>query len=107
MDKAIQEVVDCIINSKEYQECLKIKQKMDKNEDIKSRVNKIKKLQKEYLRTNSLEIEEQLKRLEEELNEIPLYVIYNQNLEIVNQKINYVQEEINDYFYKLFNKKDY
>lgn len=107
MDKAIKEVIDCIINSKEYQECLKIKEKMKDNEDINTRVNKIKKLQKEYLKTNSLEIEEELKRVEEELNRIPLYAIYNQNLEIVNQKISYVQEEINDYFYKLFNEKDY
>lgn len=107
MDKAIKEVVDCIIQSPEYQDCLKIKEKMDKNEDIKSRITKIKRLQKEYMRTNSIEVENELIRIEKELNEIPLFVIYSQKLEIVNEKINYVREELNDYFYKLFNEKNY
>ena len=104
MNNAIKEVVDCIINSSEYQECLRIKKLMDENTDIKERISKIKVLQKKYLRNNDPDVEKELNTLETELNEIPIYYEYNQKLELVNQKINYVTEEINDYFYRLFNE---
>ena len=105
VNKAIQDIVDCIKNSPEYIECLEIKKKMAKNEDITKRISKIKLLQKKYIRTMSSEVEKELRILEDELNQIPIYVIYNQKLSIVNEKINYVSEEINDYFYKLFNEE--
>ena len=104
MDNAISEVVKCIIDSPEYQECLRIKKQMDDNTDIKERINKIKILQKKYLRSNDPDIEIELNKLENELNDIPIYYEYNKKLEIVNQKINYVTDEINDYFYKLMNE---
>lgn len=40
----------------------------------------------------------------EALNEIPLFVTYNQNLEVVNQKLQMIQEEFNDYFDSKLNK---
>ena len=40
----------------------------------------------------------------EELFNIPIYKIYLDNLEVVNQKIDYVKDSLNDYFYKLFNE---
>lgn len=104
MDKAISDVVDCIVHSFEYQECKRMQKQMEDNEEIRARIKKIKDLQKKYLRTNDLEVEKELKTLEQELNEIPIYSIYNQKLELVNQKINYVTDEINDYFYRLLNE---
>ena len=104
MNKAISDVVQCILDSPEYQDCLRIKKLMEENEEVNSRIKKIKVLQKKYLRTNDLDVEKELKTLEDELNEIPIYYEYNQKLELVNQKINYVTEEINDYFYKLMNE---
>lgn len=103
MNNKIDEVIKCIIDSPEYKECIELKNKMKLNKEITSRVNEIKVLQKKYLRTNALDVKERLDLLEKELYEIPIYVIYNQKLEVVNQMINYVNEEINDYFYKLFN----
>ena len=105
MDKALQDVVNCIINSPEYIECLEIKKKMNSNEDITNRIKRIKLLQKKLLRIDSIELEEELKRIEKELNEIPIYVLYNQKLSIINEKISYVNDEINDYFYKLLNEE--
>lgn len=102
MDKAISDVVDAIVNSSEYQECIAIKKRMEDNDEITMRIKKIKMLQKKYLRTNDLEVEKELKELEEELLEIPIYYEYNKRLEIVNQKIQYVTDEMNDYFSKLF-----
>lgn len=63
----------------------------------------IKNLQKKYVKTNSDEVLRELKELEEKLNSIPIYVIYMQHLEKVNEKINFVRDELNDYFDKLFN----
>ena len=103
MDKAIDEVINCIINSPEYIECLDIKKKMDNNTEIIDMIKQVKLLQKKYLRTNSLEVKEKLDELESKLNEIPIYYIYNKKLEIVNEKINYVKDELNDYFDKLLN----
>ncbi len=104
MNNAIKEVVDCIINSSEYQDCLRIKKLMDENTEIKERISRIKVLQKKYLRSNDPDVEKELNTLENELNEIPIYYEYNQKLELVNQKINFVTEEINDYFYRLLNE---
>ena len=36
---------------------------------------------------------------------IPLYSIYNQKLNVINEKISYVNDELNDYFYKLLNEE--
>jgi len=105
MDKALTDLINCIVNSKEYIDCIEIKKKMESNEDINSRIKRIKVLQQKSLRTPSIEIEEELKTLEKELNDIPLYVMYNQNLSLVNEKISFINDELNDYFYKLLNDK--
>lgn len=91
------------MNSKDYKSCIEIKKKMSANKELVQLVEKIKKLQKEYVRSNDLKIIEELKRLEDELNEIPIYVVYMQHLERVNQMINYVKDELNDYFYDVLN----
>ena len=105
MDKALTDLINCIVNSKEYIDCIEIKKKMESNEDINSRIKRIKVLQQKSLRTPSIEIEEELKTLEKELNDIPLYVMYHQNLSLVNEKISFINDELNDYFYKLLNDK--
>ena len=103
--KAIDDITSTIINSFEYQECLKIKERMSNNKDITDVLNKIKILQKKYVRSNYDKfIKKELDELEEKLNSIPIYNIYLQNLEIVNDKIEYVKDSLNDYFYHLFNK---
>lgn len=103
MDNAIKEVVECIKNSSECKDCLKIKKQMNENEELKEKVSKIKELQKSYLRTLDSNYKEKLDVLEKELNDIPLYSVYNQKLELVNEKINYVVDEVNEYFYNLLN----
>ena len=40
---------------------------------------------------------------EQELNEIPIYAEYSNNLEVVNNMINLVKDELNDYFYHVLN----
>ena len=102
---ALEEVILCITNSLEYQKCLTIKEKMGKNEELMSMIRKVKELQKKYVKSHYDEnIKKELDDLESQLNEIPIYVVYLQNLEIVNEKIEYVKDSLNDYFYQLFNE---
>ena len=78
---------------------------MDSNEDIKSLVRNIKSLQKKYINTNNINIKKELDMLEKQLEEIPIYHIYLQNLEKVNEMINYTKDELNNYFDLLLNEK--
>ncbi len=103
MNKELEEVINIIINSDDYKRCIQLKEKMSTNKEICELVDKIKVLQKKYVRENGEEVLEELKLLEERLNEIPIYVIYMQHLEKVNEMINYVKDELNDYFYKVLN----
>ena len=104
LSNSIDDLVDYIINTKEYKDCIKYKKEMENDKDIIDKVNNIKRLLKEYVRSNDSSIKEKLDLLENELNDIDLYIKYNQNLEVVNQMINYVKEELNDYFYNLLNE---
>ena len=104
LSNSIDELVNYITSTKEYKNCIKYKELMDEDNNIKELVSKIKKLQKEYVKSNNDDIKKELDKLEDELNNIDTYVIYNQNLEVVNNMINYVKEDLNDYFYNLFNK---
>ena len=102
--KSLNEVIDCIKESPEYKECIKIKEQMDSNEELVELINKVKELQKKYIRSNyDSNIKKELDKYESKLKEIPIYNIYLTKLEEVNKKIDYVKDSLNDYFYKLFN----
>ncbi len=104
MNEALNEVINTIINSDDYKKCIELKNTMSSNEELVSLIEKIKKLQKKYVNTNDQEILVELEKLEEELNNIPIYVIYMQYLEKVNEKIEFVKDELNNYFYEVLNK---
>ena len=104
MNEALNEVINTIINSDDYKKCIELKNTMTYNEELVSLIEKIKKLQKKYVNTNDQEILVELKKLEEELNNVPIYVIYMQYLEKVNEKIEFVKDELNNYFYEVLNK---
>lgn len=103
--KALDEVIYYITDSKEYKLCLELKDRMSSNSDVNDKIVKIKKLQKEYIKSNYDEAKKQeLDKINEELLKIPIYKVYLDNLEVVNQMIDYVKDSLNDYFYKLFNE---
>lgn len=104
LNKELTGVIDTIINSRDYKACLDIKKKMGENEEVVNLVEKIKKLQKKYVNTNDLKLLQELEKLENRLNDIPIYVVYMQHLEKVNQMINFVKDELNNYFYEVLNK---
>ena len=103
--KALDEVINSITESDEYKTCIELKDRMSKNINITDKINKIKKIQKEYVKSNyDFNIKIKLDKLNNELISIPIYKIYMDNLEIVNEKIDYLKDSLNDYFYKLFNE---
>ena len=104
--KKLDDVILCIKESNEYKNVIDIKKKMDSNEELKKKINDIKLLQKKYVKSNyDSSVKKDLDKLNDELLEVPIYRIYLDNLSIVNEKIEYVKDSLNDYFYNLFNKK--
>lgn len=104
--KVLDEVILCIKESKEYEMCISLKEKMENNEEINKLVNEVKELQKKYVKSNYDEkIKKELDLTNQRLEEIPIYNIYLSNLEKVNEKIDYVKDSLNDYFYKLLNER--
>ncbi len=103
LNRAINELVSTIKQSVEYQDLERIKAKMDENTEIKTLVSKVKELQKKLIKTGDSSIEVELEKVVERLNSIPLYDSYNKRLEIVNRKIEFIKDELNDYFVKVVN----
>ena len=100
----LDEIVKYITNSYSYKKCIELKK--DMNDDlIKGEVNEIKKLQKLYIREKDDDIKDILDEKVNKLNSMPIYSEYNYYLEDVNNMINLVKDELNDYFYELLNKK--
>lgn len=103
---SIDDVIDCIKYSQEYKKCLELQDKMSGNSEITELVKKIKFLQKKYIKSNySSSVKEELDKTNEQLMNIPVYVMYLGYLEKVNYKIEYVKDFLNDYFNKLLNEK--
>lgn len=105
LNNALEDIVLYIKNSEDYKMCIKLKEKMSENKELCDLINQIKDTQKKYVKSNYDDnIKDELDNLENKLNEIPIYVIYMQHLTNVNEKINFVKDELNNYFYKLMNE---
>ena len=106
LNKAVEDLISYIQNTKEYQNCIQYQEQMSHNEEITKLVKEIKTTQKLYVKSNyDSSLEEKLQSLEEELHRIPLYVSYNQELEKVNFMIDSVRDTLNQYFDQLLNKQ--
>ena len=104
VNQAIDEIVNYIKSSSEYKNIISIKSQMCMNDELNSLISSIKSIQKKYVRSEyDSKYKEELDKLNKQLNEIPIYVIYQNNLDVINQKINYIKDTLNDYFYHLFN----
>ncbi len=104
LEKSVKDLKDYIENCPEYIKVLELKNKMEKSSRISKLINEIKDMQKKYVRSGYDEkVGKELKNLEKKLNEIPIYLEYNKNLEKINDMIFVVKEELNEYFYKKIN----
>ena len=107
LSKSIDELVSVVINSKEYQNVIELKKKMNDNKELINLINEVKVLQKKYVKSAyDKKLKEELEIKEKELNSIPIYSIYNENLSIVNEMISLIKDELNNYFYEKLNSKD-
>ncbi len=103
VNKSLEELISYIQSTKEYQDCILIQKKMNLNEEVKSLIEEIKKLQKKYIRSEyDKSVKEELDSLEKRLEEIPIYSVYLEKLEKVNEMISYVEERLNTYFTNLY-----
>ena len=102
----LNKVIDYITNTESYQNTIKLREQMNNNKELNDLIEEIKSLQKKYIKNNSVSIKQELDEKTKELEEYPIYNIYNKNLEEVNQMIDYVNDELNDYFEKVINESD-
>lgn len=100
----LNKIIDYITNSSEYKKCISLKDKMSNNAKLMDKINKVKVLQKKYIKSNDLSIKKELDLLIEDLNNEPLYYNYMNNLEVVNEMISFVNDELNNYFYRVINE---
>ena len=56
VNKALDDIVLCITDSFEFKECIRLKEKMNSNFEIKNLVEEIKKLQKQYVSSEDIEV---------------------------------------------------
>lgn len=102
----LNELVEYIKQTQEYKNIIHIKEQMNNNKELLTLIKELKLIQKEYIKTNysNKKIKEELDNKRKKLTSIPIYNEYIYNLEKVNEKLNYIEEELNEYFYKIFNE---
>lgn len=101
--KELIEVIETIKTSSDYLACIKLKDEMSKNSNLMELISKVKKLQKEYVKTNDDNLKKELDECQERLEQNPLYVTYINHLEKVNSMISYVEDDLNQFFLELTN----
>lgn len=105
VSKAINDVIYCITNSDDYKKCILIKNQMSCNEELVSLIELIKSKQKDFIRSGDSESSKnELDDLNKKLNSYPIYVEYLKSLDKVNAMIDIVHDDLNNYFYNIFNE---
>ncbi|MBP5678619.1 MAG: YlbF family regulator [Bacilli bacterium] len=102
VSKALEDVIQVILDSPDYQTCISLKKQMSENKEITELIEKIKILQKKYIRSEyDSSVKKELDSYQKQLDDIPIYHIYSESLERVNWMIDTVKESMNDYFSSL------
>ena len=100
------ELVKEIKNDKEYREYITLRDKVKSNKEIMERIDNIKTLQKQYIKSAYLDDEIKVK-LDKELSEleaIPLYKEYVLKEKKINNILISIKEGINSSFDNILNK---
>ena len=101
--ESLKEIIDEIKLSKDYQDYLRIEEKMKENEEITNLIKEIKDLQKElvkkeYYQKDLTSVKDEYESKLQKLNSYPLYVVYLESQRKVNEKLQYVRVEIQSFF---------
>ena len=102
LDK-VDEIITVIKTSPNYQKYLLLQEKMNSNQELISLINEVKVLQKMIVNGKDKEIE--LKEKMALLENNPLYREYSNNLTDINNEFAIVENTLNNYFDKKFNKE--
>ena len=100
LDK-IDEIIEVIENSPEYQKYLLLKDKINCNEELKRLINEVKVLQKDVV--HHLNKKDELNNKMDELNSNPLYREYINTLFEINNIYAIIENSINKYFQNKLN----
>ena len=105
LDKVL-ELVREIKNDKEYREYITLRDKVKSNKEIMERIDNIKTLQKQYIKSAYLddEIKAKLDKELSELEDIPLYKEYLLKEKKINNILISIKEGINSSFDNILNK---
>lgn len=93
----INNLVNSIKESSIYKEYKDLELKISKNEEIKKLTDEIKSINKKLVKTPSIELENKLKELEEELNNIPLYIEYKEKVEELNNLLLVIKNKMDNF----------
>jgi len=104
----IEEIVNIIKNSDEYQKYIEVSFKMKNNKEIMSLIDEVKSLQKNLVKEQSLGndislIDEEINKKIEELEEYPIYLEYTYLQEDLNNSISLVKNSIENYINNITN----
>ncbi len=96
----VKELTNKIKEDKLYQDYMKLRQELKKDESITQTIEEIKRLQRKYVKTNyqDKEVLEKINNLTNELEKIPLYAIYQQKEEELNNNLVFINEGLRDTF---------
>ncbi len=102
--ESLEKIINYIKNTKEYQKVKEYKKKMHNKEELMTLIEEIKLLQKKYVKSSyNKKIKEELDIKLNNLNNDRDYLTYNYYLEKVNEMIDLVKNEFNDYFENITN----
>lgn len=108
IEKKALELVKAIKEEKDYKEYINLRKKLNENENIMSKMQEVKRLQKEYVKGAYLdkEIETKLNSLLKELEQLSLYQEYLAKEKEINNILNDISEGLNIMFNKLLNESN-
>lgn len=101
----LDEIIEYIKNTDAYNNYIKAKEILNTKEDIKIKIDEIKKYQKLIVNNKSnkkeleLKIKENLDYLENDIT----YITYKNSLDEINNMLNIFENKINNYFLEVFN----
>lgn len=102
--ESLDDLINYIKGTNDYKQVTKLKKEIDKDTELKKLINEVKKIQKEYVRSNfDNKVKEELDMKLNELNNNKLFVTYTYHLDKVNDMIKLVKDELNNYFYEITN----
>lgn len=108
IENKAKELVQAIKDDDKYKEYINLRKKLKDNKDIMSKMQEVKRLQKEYVKGAYLdkEIETKLNSLLKELEQNSLYQEYLAKEKEINKILNNINEGLNIIFNKLLNESN-